>query len=70
MTVPVIDIQPGDAPLIVNVLMTVVNTGGIGATTEALALPIPTGAIRDLYAFASDSGRRLRRRVFHAMSST
>ena len=59
MTVPVIDIQPGDAPLIVNVP----HDGreipaGIGATMtmDALVLPDTDWHIRDLYAFASDLG--------------
>ena len=59
MTVPVIDIQAGSVPLIVNVphdgreIPADVNAG---MTTEALALPDTDWHIRDLYDFAADLG--------------
>jgi len=59
MSVPVIDIQPGDAPLIVNVPhdgREIPADIGATMTAEALALPDTDWHIRDLYAFASELG--------------
>ncbi|MGB0629748.1 MAG: N-formylglutamate deformylase [Alphaproteobacteria bacterium] len=56
---PVIDIQPGDAPLIVNVPhdgREIPADIGATMTAEALALPDTDWHIRDLYAFAAELG--------------
>lgn len=59
MTIPAIDIQPGSAPLIVNIPhdgreIPAEISGTM--TAEALALPDTDWHIRDLYAFASEMG--------------
>lgn len=56
---PVIDIQPGDVPLIVNVPhdgREIPAAMGANMTAEALALPDTDWHIRDMYAFAADMG--------------
>ena len=56
---PVIDIQPGDVPLIVNVPhdgREIPADIGAVMTAEALALPDTDWHIRDMYAFAADMG--------------
>ena len=57
--IPVIDIQPGTAPLIVNVPhdgREIPAEIGARMTAEALALPDTDWHIRDLYAFATELG--------------
>ena len=59
MPVPVIDIQPGTRPLIVNVPhdgREIPATISSSMTAEALALPDTDWHIRDLYDFAADLG--------------